>query len=85
MPFSGADVGVASFGDLKEIRWSAAPTVDPPVVAQRASVIAPGIKRDKAVGRSGCSGLGEGQGGEQQRGDREGDQEEFMPPPPPIG
>ena len=56
-----------------------------PGAVQGAGVIPPGIKRDVAVGRSGRSSLGESQSGEQQRADRKGDQEEFMPPPPPIG
>ena len=43
------------------------------------------IKRQIAAGGAGRGGLGEGQSGEQQRGDREGDREEFIPPPPPIG
>ena len=85
MPFAGADGAVAAFGDLKEVCWSAAPAVDSTGGVQGAGVVASCVQGDVAVCRGGCGGLGEGQGGEQQRGDREGDQEEFMPPPPPIG
>ena len=45
-------------------------------------MLAARIKREIAASRAGRSGLGEGQSGEQERGDREGDQERFMPPPP---
>ena len=45
-------------------------------------MLAARIKRQIAASGAGRSGLGEGQSGEQERGDREGDQEEFMPPPP---
>ena len=82
VPFAGADGGVAAFGGLKEIRWSAAPAVDSASDVQGAGVIAAGVEGDVAVCRGGGGGLGEGQGGEQQCGDRQGDQEEFMPPPP---
>ena len=45
-------------------------------------MLAAGVEREVAAGRAGGGGLGEGQGGEQERGDREGDREEFIPPPP---
>ena len=45
-------------------------------------MLATRIKRQIAAGGSGRSGLGKSQSGEQQRGDREGDQERFTPPPP---
>ena len=85
MPLSRADRRVAPLRNLKQLRCPIAPTVDPPGDVQRASVIAPSIKRDVAVGRSGRSGFGQSQNTKQQRGDRQPDQEEFMPPPPPIG
>ena len=46
-------------------------------------MLATGIKGEIAASGAGRGGLGEGQGGEQQDGDREGDREEFIPPPPP--
>ena len=82
MPFPGADGGVAAFGDLKEIRWSIAPAVDSASDVQGAGVVAASVKRDVAVGWGGRGGLCEGQEGDEQSGDREGDQEEFTPPPP---
>ena len=82
MPVSGADGYVAAFGDLKEICWSAAPAVDSACDVQGAGVIAARVEGDVTVGRSRCGGLGEGQEGEEQGGDREGDQEGVMPPPP---
>ena len=85
VPFAGADRRVAAFGDFEEICWSAAPAVDAAGAVEGAGVVAPGVERDVAVGRSGRGGLGKGQSGEQQSGDRQGDQEEFMPPSPPIG
>ena len=45
-------------------------------------MLATGVEREVAAGGGGRGGLGEGQGGEQERGDREGDREEFIPPPP---
>ena len=44
-------------------------------------MLAARVKREVAAGGAGRGGLGEGQKSEQQCGDREGDQEEFMPPP----
>ena len=85
VPFAGAEGAVLAFGDLKEIRRSAAPAVDSAGDVQGAGVISAGVEGDVAVGWGGGGGLGEGQSGEEQGGDRQGDQEEFMPPPPPIG
>ena len=85
VPFPGADIAVAPPRNLKQLRRPTAPTVNATSDVQRAGVIASGIKRDVAARRGGSGGLGEGQGGEQQRGDRNGDQEGFTPPPPPIG
>ena len=85
VPVAGADGAVAAFGDLKEICRPAAPAVDSAGAVQGAGVIAASVQRDVAVGRGGRGGLGEGQEGEEQRADRKPDQEEFMPPPPPIG
>ncbi len=48
-------------------------------------MLAARIKRQIATSGSGRSGLCEGQSSEQKRGDRKGDREEFIPPPPPIG
>ena len=45
-------------------------------------MFAAGVEGEVAAGGGGSGGLGEGEGGEQERGDREGDREEFMPPPP---
>ena len=46
-------------------------------------MLAAGVEREVAAGRAGRGGLGEGQGGEQERDDREGDRERFTSPPPP--
>ena len=73
MPGSGADVAVAAFGSVAQIRGVAAPAADCAVGAERALVFAAGVKREIAAGGGGRGGLGEGQGDEQQRGDREGD------------
>ena len=85
MPRAGADVAVAAFGDLAQRGGVAAPAADYAVIAEGALVLATGVQREVAAGGSGGGGLGKGEGGEQERGDREGDQERFMPPPPPIG
>ena len=65
MPLSGADCGVAAFGDLKEICWSAAPAMDSAGDVEGAGVVAAGVEDDVAVCGGGGGGLGEGQGGEE--------------------
>ena len=85
VPVAGANRRVAAFGDREQVCWSAAPAVDSAADVESAGVVAAGIEGDVAVGWGGRGGFGEGQEGEEQRGDRKGDQEEFMPPPPPIG
>ena len=82
VPFAGADCAVAAFGDFEQICVSVAPATNPAGDVQRASVIAPSIECDVAVRRSRRSGLGKSQNTKQQRSERQGDQEEFMPLPP---
>ena len=82
MPCAGADVAVAAFGDVAELSRVAAPAADYAVGAESALVFAAGVEGEMAAGGGGGGGLGEGQCGEQERGDREGDQERFTPPPP---
>ena len=77
VPVAGAEGGVAAFGDIEEIRWSAAPAVDSAGDVEGAGVVSAGVEGDVAVGWGEGGGLGEGQGG-----DRKGDQEGFTPPPP---
>ena len=85
MPVAGAEGAVATVGDLEQVRVSIAPAVDSAGAVQGAGAVAAGVEGDVAVCRGGCGGLGEGQEGKEQGGDREGDQEGFTPPPPPIG
>ena len=85
VPLPRADRRVAPRRSLLQLRRPAPPAVDATGDVQRASVITSGIKRDVAVRRRVRSqGVGNAkcQEREQQRGDREPDQEGFMPPPP---
>ena len=84
VPLSGADRRVTSLRNLKQLRSPFPPTVNAPGDVQRASVVAPGVKRDVAAHRSRRSSPGKSQNTKQQRSDRQPDQEGFMPPPPPI-
>ena len=82
VPLPRANRRVAPLRNFKQLRRPIPPAVNPPVVAQRASVIAPGIKRDIAANRRGGESVGnaKSQKREQQRGKRP--EERFTPPPP---